>query len=320
MQALESIPGAPVAPDGSLLHGLRAGSLRVDPVAVGPRRGRTRRWRYAGAGDGHVQVGAAVVDLGPVQAAFAWAVVDGRTTTWSQRAPRSRRAWVGHLPSTGAGWRRGADVLLLDAEGGIHAVLGTASGPLIVDVSADARRTTPATLVTDTPDGGWNATEKAAGYAARGSVRVGDDGTDLAGGGWRDWTAGRQDRHTSWRWAAAAGQDGAGRAVGLNVSSGMNATGSGEDVLWLEGRPYGLPQVELGPSDGDPRGEWRIAGDGWQLDFTPHAVREADERLPLVRSRYVQPVGRLRGTLPDAGGGTLDVELTGVTEEHEATW
>lgn len=56
------------------------------------------------------------------------------------------------------------------------------------------------------------------------------------------------------------------------------------------------------------------------LDVSPVGVRQADENLVLVRSRYVQPIGRFHGTLPGPDGEAVAVSLVGVTEDHEAVW
>jgi hypothetical protein len=265
------------------------------------------------------------VVLGPLAVAFAWALVAGRTWTWERRLPLRRGAWVGRTPAGGAG------VVTDDA----HVVLG-GDGALDLDVPVGdrgeerlrvrvtvRRPVTPAVLLTPTPAGGWNATEKAAGGHVEGWLAVGPDRRALGAdaGGWRDWTSGRQDRTTVWRWAAGAGLAGDGRRVGINLSTGMNALAAGEDVAWWDGRPQALGAHTLRPvSESDPEGPWELAGPGWALSFRPEGVRAEHERLPLVTSRYVQPIGRFDGTLPAPDGEPVPVALTGVTEDHLAIW
>lgn len=297
----------------------------VEPV---PGRGRVRRWSYAAAAsaDGRTQVGAAVVDLGLAGTAFAWLLqhVEGRpeVLTFEQRLP----GWRVRVPAehdavvVGRGSRvvvgaRGGLVLALDAA-------TTADGrrvPVHVDLAAEP--TSPVATATATPAGGWNATEKEAGHRVVGTVAVGDDLLEFQGRGWRDWTCGRQDRRTTWRWAAGAGVAADGRALGLNASTGMNAAGVGEDVAWVDGRPVALDVAHLAPAGDDPAGAWEVGGPGWGLHFEPLGLRAADEDLLLVRSRYVQPIGTFHGTLPTPDGGVLEVAcLPGVTEDHEARW
>jgi hypothetical protein len=320
------LPPTLTTPSGIPLAGRWVGSLDLDPLTVGHHRsGRNRRWLYAAAGDADASVGAAVVVLGPLAVVFAWAQLDGRTATWEQRVPLRRRTWVGRTPTGGAG------ALLADGQ----VVLG-GDGSLDLDVPAgdgddDRLRATvtvvrdvdPMVLFTETPTGGWNATQKAAGTSVRGTVRVGQRTHELGpdAGGWRDWTSGRQDRTTVWRWAAGAGTGAGGQRVGINLSSGMNALAHGEDVVWWDGVPAALNAHTLRPvSESDPAGAWELAGPGWQLSFRPQGVRAKHERLPLVTSRYVQPIGRFEGTLPGPDGRAVEVSLTGVTEDHLAIW
>lgn len=312
------LPTPPVRPDGPAPPGLTRGSLRDDPLVDGPRRGRARRWLYAAVGQGELALGAAVVDLGLVGTAFVWVAVDGGVRTWERRTVPGRGLGVGDLPHQGAGWTsRGARVAI-HGDGGLRLDVPLGEGRLAAEITAGPA--TPIVLVTRTPAGGWNATEKAAGYPTAGWLDVDGRRRRVTGGGWRDWTAGRQDRHTVWRWAAGAGRDGRGRHVGLNVSTGMNAQGEGEDVVWWDGVPHRLTVDELEPTGPDPAGPWRVAGSGWDLRLRPWGSRAADEDLWVLRSRYVQPVGVLVGSLPGPDGRPVEVELVGVTEDHAATW
>lgn len=321
MDALPAAPATCVDPEGRLLQGRWIGGLDRDPVAVGPRRGRVRRWCYVGAGDEHRAVGAAVVDLGVVAVAFAWAVLDGRTVTWETRRPLRRGAWVAPTPQGGAGLTTRQARLRLGGDGDLDLDVPVEGGRLTAAVQA-REPVAPVVLSTSTPDGGWNVTQKAAGTVVAGDLRLGTSGGALAttAGGWRDWTSGRQDRTTTWRWAAGAGRDEAGRRVGLNLSTGMNGRGPGEDLVWVEGTPHPVTVAHLEPVHDAATGPWRVSGPTWALAFEPWGVRAADENLGLLRSSYTQPIGRFAGTLPGADGSPLEVELTGVTEDHLAVW
>lgn len=318
------MPGSPATPrqivahDGRLRRGLGAGALPGDPLAEGPRKGRARRWSYAAAADDRLAIGAAIVDLGVVAAAFVWCWAGGELHQWERRSAFGRRSSVGPDPSAPATFSAGGDVRI-ERDGALTLEVPTAAGRVVATLRVTAA-VTPVSLVTATPAGGWNATEKAAGYTIAGSVTVDGSEHALDGVGWRDWTAGRQDRRTTWRWAAGAGTARVGGArVGLNVSTGMNAVDAGEDVVWWDGRPHPLAVEVLQPV-GRPDGPWRVAGPDWGLDLSPTVVRAADERLPLMSSRYVQPVGRFVGTLPGPSGEPVEVDLLGVTEDHEARW
>jgi hypothetical protein len=323
------------SPEGTQLRGLWAGHLDDDPLAAGPRRGRARRWCYAAAGDEEASAGAAVAVLGPLAVTFAWAQIDGRTLTWERRVPLRRGAWVARTPGGGGGAVSDAGSVVIGGDGAlevdvpVHASEDSSPGRPPVDrlrVSVEVvRDVEPVVLVTRTPTSGWNCTQKAAGTAVRGRLELGGIGTvhELAptAGGWRDWTSGRQDRTTVWRWAAGAGTSADGQPVGINLSSGMNARDEGEDLVWWDGVPQVLPAHTLRPvSESEPEAAWEVAGPGWALSFRATGVRAKHEKLPMVTSRYVQPIGHFHGTLPGPDGEPREVTLTGVTEDHLAIW
>lgn len=324
MTDLPTTPTTLADRDRGLPWGLTAGRLSDDPVPLGPPGGHARRWLYVGAAGDDVAVGAAVVDplprWAPMVVTFAWAWVAGEVVTWERRLPR---AWcaVGEAPDAGAHAQAGLlrrEHVVLGADGLLRLRLRVGDGRwLRAHVAPEPVE--PVVLTTRTPRGGWNVTQKLAGARARGRVALGGEEAALDGGAWSDWTAGRQDRHTTWRWAAATGHGEHGAPVGLNVSTGMNGSGAGEDVVWWQGIPRRLDVTTLAP-DGAPDGPWTVAGPGWSLAFHPVGARAADEDLRLVRSRYVQPIGHFHGTVPGPDGEARRVELVGVTEDHEARW
>lgn len=292
----------------------------ADPALLAgqPSRGRRRRWVYVAAGDERVTVGAAVVDVGVfgLGTAFAFATGPWGIVRWD--AGPGRAGQVGGLLASAATRRAGGSIDL------------TPEG-LVVDVPVDGGRlqatveidgAAPVSLLTPTSAGGWNATTKRAGEPAHGTITT-PHGTDVFdGGAWTDATDGRQDRHTVWRWAAGAGRsiDGTAR-VGLQASTGMNARGPGEDLVWWDGVPHPLSVTALAPVRPEAfDGAWTIRGENWSMELSPTGVRAADEGLGPIRSRYHQPVGTWRGTLPGPSGAPVPVWLAGVAEDHEARW
>ena len=72
-------------------------------------------------------------------------------------------------------------------------------------------------------DGLVNVTQKRGGLLALGSLEVGGKRFRLDGGvGGLDYTQGYMARHTSWRWAFAAGRLADGTPVGFNFAEGFN--------------------------------------------------------------------------------------------------
>lgn len=314
------------APGTGLRYGRVTGYLRHDPVRFGPRRGRVRRWLYAAVGgtteDGTTVVaGAAVARLGPVVVAFAYATVGERTLTFEARGTVSSARTVGSTPQEGASFHRQDARLELAGDGALDLWAATPQGLLEVR-GRTAIDVLPVVLVTATSGGGWNVTEKAAGTAASLELAIGGEQVLVPdASGWRDWTAGRQDRRTTWRWAAGAGRATDGARVGLNASTGMNGVAEGEDLLWVDGHPRPLRLDTLAPADEDAlAGPWYVRGSGTQLDLSPLGQRSRREHLGPVVSEYTQPIGRWHGTVPAGGDDTLEVELVGVAEDHRAVW
>ena len=311
---------------GDLRFGRVTGRLRHDPLRLGPRRGRARRWLYTAAGgatdDGTpVVAGAAVVQLGAVVIAFAYATLGTRTVTFDARSTRTPGRTVGRTPQDGARYDTRTAHLDLAADGSIEVEVPTPEGALVVR-SRTTADVLPVVLATPTPGGGWNVTEKAAGSGAAMEVSLAGEVVQVHDAhGWRDWTAGRQDRRTTWRWAAGAGRDAEGTRIGLNASTGMNGAAQGEDLLWVDGLPRPLELSHLAPLDEEVTGgAWQVRGPGTRLELSPLGERSRREQLGPIVSDYTQPIGRWRGMVPGAAGSPSEVELFGVAEDHLAVW
>lgn len=290
------------------------GSLDDEVLAAQRRRGRQRQWVYVAVADAEVVVGAAVVDAGlfGLGTAFAFCMTQDQQWTWEPGLVRG--VDVDGVAGEALLERDGARLELTPARLAFDVPLGERCR-----VTMDLARGGPTSLVTPTPAGGWNATTKTAGHLAAGTVELDGTARDVEGVAWSDATRGRQDRHTTWRWAAGAGRSDDGRRVGLQASTGMNAVGPGEDLAWWDDEPAPLDVVELAP-EGHPDGPWRVAGEGWSIALAPWGLRAATEGFGPLRSRYHQPVGTWTGTLPDPSGTPRQVTLRGVAEDHEARW
>lgn len=316
--ALAPLVARPPAVPTTLPTGQWTGGLDLDVARLGPRQGRLRRWSYLAAADDEVAAGAAIVDLGYTVASFLWICRGGQVTQWERKGLPGRHGRVPTTTDAGGAWFRvGRDEVRVGPDGTLRAEVGQGSRRLAIDLAV--RPDTPALIVVPTAGGGWNATQKVAGEPASGSVTTPEGRHEMtSGSAWRDYTVGRQDRDTRWRWAAGAGRTEDGR-VGINVSTGMNEHPPGENLVWWEGVPYALPLDRLEPV-GAYDGPWRLSGPDWSLDFVPQGVRAADENLLVVRSQYVQPIGTFHGTLPGPDGRARPVTLHGVTEDHRARW
>jgi hypothetical protein len=137
-----------------------------------------------------------------------------------------------------------------------------------------------------------------------------------------DWSAGTPPRETIWNWAAAAGRDATGRAVGLNFGCGLNEYSFHENTLWLDGGTQMVGGVSFAYDARNILGvPWRLTTADGEVDLTfrPDHERFEDVNFGLVASRLHQPFGHFVGSLA-IRDEKLDVDLYGFCEEHYARW
>lgn len=156
-------------------------------------------------------------------------------------------------------------------------------------------------------------TRKHGDVAARGEIALGGRRTAVEAIAFIDESAGYHDRHTAWRWSAGVGRARSGARVAWNLVAGIHDDpDASERTVWVEGEPR-----ELGIADFADDLSKVSTEDGGELHFSEWAAREENANLLLMRSRYRQPFGTFRGTLP--GAGEL-AEGYGVMEEHDVFW
>ncbi len=157
-------------------------------------------------------------------------------------------------------------------------------------------------------------TRKRAGVPIAGSVVLDGVEQPLLARGVIDDSAGYHARETAWSWSAGVGRSDDGRDLAWNLVSGIHDAPRGsERTLWIDGRPREVAAVRF-----DDALERVEAADGaWALRCRAEAVRERDDRIGPVRSRYRQPFGRFEGALP---GGLALAEGFGVMERHDVRW
>jgi hypothetical protein len=289
---------------------------------------REKRWRFLLAADDRVLLAAAVADLGYMGLGFAYALdrVRGRVLASEGGLTVPALVQVGDAPWRGAEsrWRGRGGRIAMTAPGGEPA------GALRLDVDFGARlgaalrlepgAAPPLTLVSPVAGGLVNTTVKCAGLRAHGPVTVHGQLFHLDGLGGSDYTHGLLGRETTWRWAFGVGRDARGRTVGLNLVTGFNGGGGGENALWVDDAlvPLDVAGVRIDFA-GDPATEpWTVqAGDGAiDLRFTPQGARSEALDLKILASTYVQPVGHFDGKV----AGEDVRALAGVVEDHYTKW
>lgn len=248
-----------------------------------------KHWRYIGVYGADLMCCFGTVAIGGLPQSF-WAV-------WDRRERRLREQT-----------RFRAGVVRLD--GGRVRVRDRG---VAIDLAFDERDGIPIAILS--PHGGsyiW--TRKRAGLHFAGSVVL--DGVEhrLGARGVIDDSAGYHARHTEWSWSAGVGTADGGSAVAWNLVTGVHDAQAGsERAVWIDGAP-----VETGPVAFDVALTEVSAADGSvALRCAVEAVRERDDNLGLMRSRYAQPFGTFTGTLP---GGLRLAEGFGVMERHDVVW
>ncbi len=148
---------------------------------------------------------------------------------------------------------------------------------------------------------------------AHGLARIGEQTLTVDATALIDDNAGYHRRHTAWHWSGGAGTAVDGRAVAWSVIVGLNdSIHNSERTVWIDGVPQEVEPVRFA----DDLSTVQFAT-GEMLEFGEEAVRQRRDNLLLIRSRYRQPFGTFRGTLP---GGVVLREAYGVMEEHNAVW
>jgi len=318
------------------------------------RRLRRKRWHYALYATHEVIAVMAVAELGYVANAF-FAALDLRDkqplidvtllgapdpfTTVSEQMTRGLTARF-RVPGAHFRFRRGPDedryhhavdlsALRFPRTGSVHlrgeALAVGAPPPLLLVTPVPEGGASSGFLARWLPRDGVNVTLKSTGLLAAGHLEVGRRRYALEGGVvGLDSTDGFLARHTTWRWAMAAGRLDDGTPVGFNLVDGFNEgpEGRSENMLSLGDRLFPLGPATFRFNAADPLDPWQLetADGSVRLTFRPlHAHRDARDLL-LVRSRFVQPLGFFSGTLR-FGTRTVEVtELPGVTEDQDMLW
>ncbi|HUO73735.1 MAG TPA: DUF2804 family protein [Solirubrobacteraceae bacterium] len=260
---------------------LSALALPPDPMPARQRLRPLKAWRYVGVYGPDVMLCIGAVRIGRARQAF-WAVWDRSTRRLHERTALGRGA-VTLEPGRAKVTDRAVQIdLELDETSGVETVC---------------------------PSGDSYAwTRKQGGIRAHGTLAIAGEPRILDARAVIDDTAAYYARHTQWHWSAGVGVAIDGRPVAWNLVAGVNdPPGGSERSVWLDGEP-----VEVGSSVFAE--DLSSVGD---LRFVSEAVRESNDNLLLVRSRYRQPFGTFSGVLPN---GVALAEGYGVMEEHDVYW
>jgi hypothetical protein len=241
-----------------------------------------KRWRYVGAYGPELMICAGDAHIGPLRQRF-WAVAtaDGRL--------RENTALFGS-----GGVRIAGPEVAIDATG--------VRARLRVDEQAEPVET----LSRHGESYIWTA--KQGGVRVGGLVELDGQPIQFEERGIVDHSAGYHARHTVWSWSAGVGVLSDGRPAAWNLVTGVHdAPEASERTVWVDGVPTEADKVEFAA-------DLSRVGD---LAFTEWSAREDNTNALLLKSKYRQPFGTFKGTLPD---GNELAQGYGVMESHDVWW
>jgi hypothetical protein len=298
---------------------------------------RRKRWQYVFVSTPEIAANLAIVDLGYTSSAFV-VVTDlkaKRTLADESFLGLPGQARVNDCPGEGLeasfkspgvrlSVRREAGSDRYDLEVELSVLRAPKTGGMSWRGSLLAHQSPPLTVIAPVEGQRVHTTQKAAGLLAVGELRVGKHKHRLDGGvAGLDYSNGYPARHTSWRWAMAAGRLPDGTLMGLNLVEGFNEDGEdvNENAVWVGQTLYPLPRAKFRvPSD--PLDLWEVETVGGQLAlrFRPQHVHREERDYKWVKSRLWQPVGMFEGTLNLSGQSIPLSQLPGVTEDQDVLW
>ncbi|MCC6645259.1 MAG: DUF2804 domain-containing protein [Polyangiaceae bacterium] len=306
---------------------------RVDLSPAVARLGRAeafsrhKRWFYTAVSTDELWLGAAIVDTGYAANAFAYVSSHERgvLATTSHLGVPGLGCRVGDLPEEGADARFRS----LDAHLRLRRREGSSAYELVVDSKElqawatieTARAPWPLTAIARPLGGEVNVTEKRALCDVRGEVRFRGERHVLDGGlAGMDYTQGLLPRMTAWRWAYMLGRTDAGLRVALNLVEGFN--GGVECGVWVGRRLYAVGEGRFEFDRNNPDKPWRVTTACGAVDLRFESVGVHAERrdLLLIRSEFVQPVGRFFGAVR-VGDREVEIDgVPGVVEDQSVRW
>lgn len=328
-----SLPAAPaslLAADGQPLFGRYAGQVgEIDwsrlakPFARSAlwRRFHHKRWHYVAFCTEEVFAAVAIVDLGWISTAFAYAF-DRRDEDMLANFSQDGLPLVSARMADAVGGSSSFDTrnsrITIDS-------IGDGSYQLMLRcdyLEIDARfgpGPSPLLLATGPIEqGSVHATQKSSAMPLRGELRTWRDEYKLDGGiASFDYSNGLLARNTAWRWASAHNLE-----LGFNLQAGY--FGDHENALWLDGELYPLGPAHFLYDKKDPLSQWHIFTEDDMLDliFTPEGARRDDKKKLVAASKYLQPVGTFSGWVRSAPDQPkrMVTQLMGVTEDHASRW
>ncbi|MCB0508756.1 MAG: DUF2804 family protein [Chitinophagales bacterium] len=134
-----------------------------------------------------------------------------------------------------------------------------------------------------------------------------------------DFTKGFPPRETIWNWLSFIGKTESNKTIAVNLVDRFND--NMENILWLNGEKMELSNAHFSMKQPYNSSVWEIKTADGILDcqLTPKGARSENINAVLMKSKFIQPFGRLEGTVLIDG---IQEKFTaiGVAEDHHAVW
>ena len=302
------------------------------PVNGIRKRMAFNQFQFVGLMNEDIIAGIAIVDLKLISNVFVY-VYDLKTGELFEKSvlqPLAVATKIEEKPDTGSSRFKqfGDSVEITTNADGSERYLNVSLGR---DVSMDVTvfqptEFSPLRICSKAGYNGWVFTQKTAGLAAEGSIRLNGRNyvmTSQNSSASTDWSCGFMRRETAWNWACFSGLLKDGRRVGLNLAAGVNETGVTENCLWLDGALTKLNMAVFEFDRYQPEKQWRVkTTDGLlELTFQPLGKREEKIDAIILASNFKQMFGHFSGWMIDAKGEKIVLDnIPGFMEDHYAKW
>jgi hypothetical protein len=315
----------------------RVGSYRgpLPPIDLGPlghgplfRLARHKRWLWGGVFGEELLLGFAVVDLGYVASAFAWAYDRAERRMLADRSALGPGfcGSVGNLTEEGCEARIGCgrDVArIVRPRGSTAYEVELALGDLQLEARLEtAGAPAPMSAIVEPVADAIATTQKRVLLPVRGRAVVAGRSLALDGAlGGLDYSHGYPPRRTVWKWGFALGRARSGEPVAFNIVEGF--VGEPECTVWVGDELFPVGEGRFTFDAREPLAPWHVhTTDGAvELDFAPGGAHREDKNLGLIVSRFAQVAGDYRGTIVLPGRAPLELAgVPGVAEDQDMLW
>jgi hypothetical protein len=134
-----------------------------------------------------------------------------------------------------------------------------------------------------------------------------------------DFTKGYPPRETTWNWLSFIGNTETHKNIAVNLVDKFNE--NMENVLWVDGQKILLSPAVFTKHQPYDKTDWLIETKDGILNchLSPRGARSENINAVLLKSQFIQPFGKIDGTVV-INGTTEKFTALGVVEDHHAVW